>query len=149
MNELLAKLWRMGKPLQWRLLWLVNAKFMCGITGVTRTEDGQVLLLRHRLWPADRQWGFPTGYAKRGEKHEDTIVREVREETGLTVKVGRLLQVNSGFKLRIEIFYEATLIGGLDNLAVDGREVIDARLFAVNALPDGMPEAHKRLIRGT
>lgn len=147
MNELLAKLWRIGKPLQWRVLWLVNAKFMCGITGVTRTEDGQVLLLRHRLWPADRQWGFPTGYAHKGEKHEDTIVREVREETGLTVKVGRLLQVNSGFKLRIEMFYEATLIGGLDNLAVDGREVIDARLFAANALPDGMPEAHKRLIR--
>lgn len=149
MNELLAKLWRMGKPLQWRLLWLVNAKFMCGITGVTRTEDGQVLLLRHRLWPADRQWGFPTGYANKGEKHEDTIVREVREETGLTVKVGRLLQVNSGFKLRIEIFYEATLIGGLDDLAVDGREVIEARLFSANALPDGMPEAHKRLIGGT
>ncbi|WP_433517233.1 NUDIX domain-containing protein [Nonomuraea sp. CA-143628] len=148
MNELLAKLWRIGKPLQWRLLWLVNAKFMCGITAVTRTEDGRVLLLRHRLWPADRQWGFPTGYANKGEKHEDTIVREVREETGLTVKVGRLLQVNSGFKLRIEIFYEATLIGGLDDLAVDGREVIDARLFAADALPDGMSEAHKRLIRG-
>jgi 8-oxo-dGTP pyrophosphatase MutT (NUDIX family) len=60
--------------------------------------DGQVLLLRHRLWPPDRQWGFPTGYAIKGERHEDTIAREVREETGLTVKAGRLLKVRSGCK---------------------------------------------------
>ena len=37
-------------------------------------------------------WGFPTGYANKGERHEDTIAREVREETGLTVKAGRLLK---------------------------------------------------------
>ncbi|MBG0818690.1 NUDIX domain-containing protein [Planomonospora sp. ID82291] len=147
MNKLLTRLWRMIKPLQWRLLWLIHAKFMCGITAVVRTDDGQVLLLRHRLWPADRQWGFPTGYANKGETHEDTIAREVREETGLTVKAGRLLKVNSGYKLRIEIFYEAVLVGGLDTLALDGKEVIEARLFAPDALPEAMPEAHRELVR--
>jgi ADP-ribose pyrophosphatase YjhB (NUDIX family) len=40
--------------------------------------------------------GLPHGYANKGERHEDTIAREVREETGLTVKVGRLLKVRSG-----------------------------------------------------
>jgi 8-oxo-dGTP diphosphatase len=59
LNELPARLWRLGKPFQWRFLWLVHAKFSCGITGVVRAEDGRVLLLRHRLWPAERQWGFP------------------------------------------------------------------------------------------
>ena len=66
-----------------------------GITGVVRDDHGCVLLLRHRLWPPDRQCGFPTGYANKGEWHEDTIVRE---ETGLTVKAGRLLKVRSGFQ---------------------------------------------------
>jgi ADP-ribose pyrophosphatase YjhB (NUDIX family) len=78
----------------WR--YLMHAKFICGITGVVRDDHGRVLLLRHRLWPPDRQWGFPTGYANKGERHEDTIAREVREETGLTVKAGRLLKVRSG-----------------------------------------------------
>jgi len=32
---------------------------------------------------------FPTGYANNGERHEDTVIREVREETGLTVKPGQ------------------------------------------------------------
>jgi 8-oxo-dGTP diphosphatase len=146
-NTLLARLWRLGKPLQWRFLWLVHAKFICGITGVIRTGDGQVLLLRHRLWPESRQWGFPTGYANKGERHEDTIAREVREETGLTVKAGRLLKVRSGYKYRIEVYYEATLIGGLDGLVLDPREILEARLFSPDDLPAAMPQAHRELAR--
>jgi ADP-ribose pyrophosphatase YjhB (NUDIX family) len=144
-NELLARLWRLGKPLQWRFLWTVHAKFICGIVGVVRDGDGRVLLLRHRLWPLERQWGFPAGYANKGERHEDTIVREVREETGLTVKAGRLLKVRSGFRYRVEIYYEATLIGGLDGLSLDPKEILEARLFSLEDLPAGMPETHREL----
>jgi len=144
-NDLLTRLWRLGKPLQWRFLWLVHAKFICGITGVVRDDQGRVLLLRHRLWPPGRQWGFPTGYANKGERHEDTIAREVREETGLTVKAGRLLKVRSGFRYRIEVYYEAVLVGGLDGLTLDPKEVLEARLFNPTDLPDGMPDAHREL----
>lgn len=98
----------------------MHAKFIYGITGVVRDDHGRVLL-RHRLWPPDRQWGFPTGYADKGERHEDTIAREVREETGLTDKAGRLLKVRSGFRHRIEVYYEAVLVGGLDGLTLDPR----------------------------
>jgi 8-oxo-dGTP diphosphatase len=145
LNDLLTRLWRLGKPLQWRFLWLMHAKFICGITGVVHADDGRVLLLRHRLWPADRQWGFPTGYANKGERHEDTIAREVREETGLTVKAGRLLKVRSGFRYRVEVYYEAVLIGGLDGLELDAKEVLEARLFSPGDLPAGMPEVHRDL----
>jgi ADP-ribose pyrophosphatase YjhB (NUDIX family) len=144
-NELLTRLWRLGKPLQWRFLWLMHPKFICGVTGVVRDGDGRVLLLRHRLWPPARQWGFPTGYANKGERHEDTIAREVREETGLSVKAGRLLKVRSGFKYRIEVYYEATLTGGLDSLSLDPKEILEARLFSIDDLPAGMPQAHQEL----
>jgi 8-oxo-dGTP diphosphatase len=147
-NDLLTRLWRMGKPFQWRFLWLVHAKFICGVTGVVRDSDGHVLLLRHRLWPPGRQWGFPTGYAIKGERHEDTIAREVREETGLTVKAGRLLKARSGFKYRIELYYEADLVGGLDGLKLDQKEVLEARLFNLSALPEGMPDGHRELATG-
>jgi 8-oxo-dGTP diphosphatase len=115
---------------------------------VVRDDDGRVLLLRHRLWPPGRQWGFPTGYANKGERHEDTIAREVREETGLTVKAGRLLKVRSGYQYRIEVYYEATLTGGLDGLMLDPKEVLEARLFRLNELPAGMPAAHRELAAG-
>ncbi|MCW2935580.1 MAG: hypothetical protein JWM19_6542 [Actinomycetia bacterium] len=42
-------------------------------------------------------------------------------------KAGRLLKIRSGFRYRIEVYYEATLIGGLDNLVLDPREILDAR----------------------
>jgi 8-oxo-dGTP diphosphatase len=98
-----------------------------------------------RLWPPGRRWGFPTGSANKGERHEDTIAREVREETGLTVKAGRLLKARSGFLYRIEIYYEAVLVGGLDGLTLDPKGVLEARLFSIGELPDGMPEAHREL----
>ena len=69
----------------------------------------------------------------------------VREETELTVKAGRLLKVRSGFRYRIEIYYEAVLVGGLDSLTLDSKEVLEARLFSPGDLPDGMPEAHREL----
>jgi 8-oxo-dGTP diphosphatase len=92
--------------------------------------------------------GVPTGYANKGERHEDTIAREVREETGLAVKAGRLLKVRSGFQYRIEVYYEATLVGGLDGLALDPKKVLEARLFRLTDLPAGMPEAHRELAEG-
>jgi len=144
-NELLARHWRLGKPLQWRFLWAVHAKFICGVVGVVRDEEGNVLLLRHRLWPPGRQWGFPGGYARKGERHEDTIAREVREETGLAVRAGRLLKVSSGYKYRIEVYYEATLTGGLDGLRLDPREILEARLFRPDELTPGMPQVHRDL----
>jgi 8-oxo-dGTP diphosphatase len=146
-HDALTRLWRLGKPVQWRFLWLMHGKFICGITGVIRSDDGRLLLLRHRLWPTSRQWGFPTGYANKGERHEDTIVREVREETGLTVNVGKLLKVRSGFKYRIEVYYEATLIGGLDHLKLDSREILEARLFHPGELPEGIADSHRELIQ--
>jgi ADP-ribose pyrophosphatase YjhB (NUDIX family) len=123
----------------------MHSKFICGITGVVRDDDGRVLLLRHRLWPPGQQWGFPGGYANKGERHENTIAREVREETGLTVKAGRLLKVSSGFRYRIEVYYEAVLVGGLAGLELDPREILEARLFSVSDLPAGMPETHREL----
>jgi 8-oxo-dGTP diphosphatase len=102
-------------------------------------------LLRHRLWPAARQWGFPTGYASKGERHEDTIGREVCEEAGLTVKVGRLVKIRSGYKYRIEVYYEATLTGDLSSLSLDPREILEARLFRPDDLPTAMPDLHREL----
>jgi ADP-ribose pyrophosphatase YjhB (NUDIX family) len=144
-NSALTRIWRLARPVQWRLLWWTHATFLCGVTGVVRAGDGRVLLLKHRLWPAGRQWGFPGGYAKKGERHEDTVVREVREETGLSVTTGRLLEIRTGFRYRIEVYYEAVLDGGLGGLALDEREILEARLFDVSNLPPDMPPVHRRL----
>jgi len=143
----LIRLWRKAKPLQWRLVWLSNAKFVCGVCAVVHSGDGRILLLKHRLWPPQHQWGFPGGWAKAGERHEDTVSREVREETGLDVRVGQLLKVRSGFRYRVEFYYEASLISGLDQLILEASEILEARLFRLDDLPREMPRFHKELAR--
>src|SRR6185437_6714582 len=146
-GDLLVGAWRAAGPRQAWLAWRLHARFGVGVTGIVRAQDGRVLLLRHRLWPAEGQWGFPSGFAQRGETFQDTVVREVREETGLTVRVGRLLELRSGFRYRVEVYYEAALVGSTDGLVLDGREVLEARLFTVDALPAGMPRLHRELAR--
>ncbi|MEU8870495.1 NUDIX domain-containing protein [Streptomyces javensis] len=147
MKRIIARLWRIIRgPMQWRVLWLAHSKFMAGITGVVRDDAGRVLLLRHRMWPEGRQWGLPTGYARAGEDFGQTVVREVREETGLEVKPGRLVRLKSGYKLRIEVAYEAQFVGG--DLKIDSFEILEAKWFSPDGLPDGMQESHRLLILG-
>ncbi|MBB1256372.1 NUDIX domain-containing protein [Streptomyces alkaliterrae] len=145
MKRLAAGVWRrLRGPVQWRVLWLTRAKFMVGVTGVVRDDAGRVLLLRHRMWPEGRQWGLPSGYAVKGEEFTATVVREVREETGLDVAVGRLVHLRSGFRLRIEVAYEATLLGG--ELRIDPFEILEARWFSPDELPTGLQDLHRTLI---
>jgi 8-oxo-dGTP diphosphatase len=58
--------------------------------------SGRVLLARH---PDERRrtgrWLLPGGGVEYGEHPEQAVVREVREETGLDVRVGGLLTVVS------------------------------------------------------
>ncbi|WP_062211433.1 NUDIX domain-containing protein [Streptomyces sp. NBRC 109706] len=142
-----AGAWRLIRgPLQWRALWVAHSKFMVGVTGVVRDDAGRVLLLRHRMWPPETPWGLPTGYAVAGEEFTATIVREVKEETGLDVKPGVLVRLRSGFKLRVEVAYEALHVGG--TLKIDSFEILEAQWFHPNSLPPGTQETHRELIVG-
>ena len=148
MRDLLVRTWHAAGPLQGWLAYRLHARFAVGVTGIVRADDGRVLLLRHRLWTPDAPWGFPSGFARRGERFQDTVVREVREETGLTVRVGRLVEVRSGFRYKAAVYFEAALAGGLDGLVLDKREILEARLFALDELPAAMPPLHRKLARG-
>ncbi|MCZ7417763.1 NUDIX domain-containing protein [Streptomyces sp. WMMC897] len=148
MKQLAAWAWHaMRGSVQWRLLWWANATFMVGVTGVVRDEAGRVLLLKHRLWPEGRQWGLPSGFAVRGEEFGRTVEREVKEETGLDVRAGELIHLRSGFRLRVEVAYEAEFVGG--TLELDAFEILDAGWFAPDALPEALQPAHLPLIHRT
>src|SRR5262249_44615051 len=129
---------------QWRLVWLTPAKFMVGVAGVVFDERGRVLLLRHRFWP-EGSWGLPGGYAHRRETLADALARELREETGYRVEDVRLLQVVSGYRLRIEVVFTARLAGGPFTLHERGG--LEGGFFSPAALPEGLPATRVDLIR--
>ena len=56
---------------------------------------GEVLLCRRAIEPYRGSWTLPAGYQEVDETIESTAVREVREETGLVVRLTGLLDVLS------------------------------------------------------
>lgn len=52
---------------------------------------GKFLLLKRAIAPAKGQWWTPGGRVLKGEKLEDAARRKAKEETGLSVKIIKLL----------------------------------------------------------
>jgi ADP-ribose pyrophosphatase YjhB (NUDIX family) len=144
MTRVLVPIWKSIRGVwQWYILWLAHWKFIIGVSAVIVDENGQVLLLRHRYWKTG-SWGLPSGYANQNERLEETIAREVREETGYIVKATKLLRIVSGFKLRLEVSYKGELVGGEEK--IDSGEIIEARFFPIDQLPEGLLLSHRDII---
>ena len=68
------------------------------VKGVVRNEPGRVLLVQRRdQWERFGivRWEFPGGTLEFGEKPQATLVREMREETGLSVVPERILYLDA------------------------------------------------------
>ncbi len=63
-----------------------------GVGGVV-VRGGQVLLVKRGHQPAKGIWSIPGGAVELGEGCRQALAREVREETGLEVEVGPLIEV--------------------------------------------------------
>jgi ADP-ribose pyrophosphatase YjhB (NUDIX family) len=53
----------------------------------------KVLLVRRGKAPAQGEWSLPGGAQELGETTHESLIREVREETGLTIEIGQLVGV--------------------------------------------------------
>lgn len=49
-------------------------------------EKLKILILKHKL---GGHWSFPKGHVEAGETERETALREVREETGLTIRLSQ------------------------------------------------------------
>lgn len=96
-------------------------------------RDGKVLMVRRGNQPGYGLWSIPGGYVDRGEVVEEAAVREVLEETGLEVEIGRLLGLFSeaGHPVILAAFTARELGGRLTT----GPETLEVAFFA----PDGLP----------
>jgi 8-oxo-dGTP diphosphatase len=61
--------------------------------GAVIVQENRVLLIRRGQAPLLGEWSLPGGVLECGETLREAIIREVREETGLTVETGEMLGV--------------------------------------------------------
>ena len=108
--------------------------------GAIITDDaGRLLLIRRGHEPGRGLWSLPGGRVEPGETDEQAVIREVGEETGLSVRPGRLVgavrrAAPGGMVFDIRD-YAATVTGG--ELAA-GDDADDAR-WAAPAELAGLP----------
>ncbi|MEM2109423.1 MAG: NUDIX hydrolase [Candidatus Odinarchaeota archaeon] len=99
-------------------------------------EPGRIVLIKRRFPPFKDFWALPGGIVKYGESVENALLREVLEETGLTVKISRLVGVysNPGRDPRghvISICFLCEFSGGVLKASSDAAEI---QLFSVEQL---------------
>ena len=69
----------------------------CGAVIFRQAEDWNVLLIRHAR---GHHISFPKGHVEPGETESQTAEREIREETGLSVRVDRRFRAENRYNIR-------------------------------------------------
>ncbi len=102
------------------------------------SDAGRILLVRRTAIPRIGYWALPAGYMDADELPEEALVREVREETGLMVRVLDLAGVAplAGWKERrgILLLYRAEP-SAVERTPVAGDDVSEARWFTAGEVP--------------
>ena len=122
-------------PVRWqrRFMTAAHDRFLVGVTGLGVDDTGQVLLARHRFGAP--QWRFLGGFLHPRERVEDALAREIREETGLVIEVGPVLEVVTGYRWeRVEIVFAYRLTNKAAPVLTS--EIEELRSFAPDALPE-------------
>jgi ADP-ribose pyrophosphatase YjhB (NUDIX family) len=107
-------------------------------------REGKVLLTKREDFEV---WCLPSGGVEEGESLAEAAIRETKEETGIDVKLTRLVGVYSrlgGMPDVHAVLYEAKPIGG--KLRLQPGETIEVRYFAVDEIPNEIAFAHKKRI---
>jgi 8-oxo-dGTP diphosphatase len=95
-------------------------------------DDGLVLA-RRAIYPGYGLWVAPGGFVDVGERVEEAVVREVREEVFLNVRINRLLNVYSyPGRTTVIVAYVADVISGQPG---GGDETLEARIFRPEEIP--------------
>jgi 8-oxo-dGTP diphosphatase len=110
-----------------------------GISAAIIVSEGRVLMVRRRISEGELMWQFPAGAIEAGESAEEAAARETEEETGLTVKVLRLLGERVHPKTQRLMSYTACEpISGEAHVA-DDDELDAVAWVALDEIPEYVP----------
>lgn len=66
---------------------------LLAVGAVVWNAAGEVLLIRRAKPPRQGAWSIPGGKVEWGESLHEALAREVREETGLAISIGDMIEV--------------------------------------------------------
>lgn len=106
-------------------------KMVVAVFAFIEQEEG-ILLVRQGT--GRQYWSLPGGVVEEGESLDKAVIREVKEETGLDVQVGRLVAVYSKLSEdAVAVTFQAEVTGGT---AHADNEILECGWFPIDSLPD-------------
>jgi 8-oxo-dGTP diphosphatase len=120
-------------------------------TAIIPYPDNKILLIKRNTAPFVGFWALPGGRMDPGESIDQTVIREVKEETGLDVKIIRVVgeYVEKGIREEIDYEYYPTCfvvepVGG--ELKKQDSEIQEMKLFSLDSLPKPLAFEHEKMI---
>ncbi len=126
-------------------------RIVVAVGAIVQGDDGRYLLVKHRperegFWQ-DR-WIFPGGKLENGEGVVSGIEREVKEETGLDITVGRSNPwaeriVRDGASVPLHVLYLTHMARAVGGALAPASDVGEARWVSVTEMRQVWPELHE------
>lgn len=125
------------------LLRRLHPRFSVSVVGAFFTPDGKVLVLRH-VYRHSYPWGLPSGFLSAGENPAAGVLRELKEETGLTATTTGIVSISPIAKRHLEIVFR----GVIDPAQTPriSHEIFEIAYCDVSALPAAMPPDQRTLV---
>ena len=118
-----------------------------GIDAAVFGADGTILLVRRR---DNGRWAMPGGLAEIGQTPAEAVLRELWEEAGLRGRVTRLLGVFDGrlwgSRSKVHLVHFVFAVACNDPEPSPGSEMLDARFFPIDQLPEELHRGHDRRV---
>jgi ADP-ribose pyrophosphatase YjhB (NUDIX family) len=135
----LVKLPLLNGLMKWAIR-LVVPRHRVGVVMVVMNEAEQVLMLRHVFHP-HTPWGLPGGWLNRQESPGEGVLRELKEETGLTAVLNTIILAGQQHNPpHLGIAYLGQLQGSSLQLS---SEIIEAGWFSFDELPGPLLPFHQ------
>lgn len=118
-------------------------------SGAIIVENRKILLVKRRYNPFKGDWSLPAGFIEYDESPENCVIREIKEEVNLDIRIKELFNVYSGSDdprtRAILVVYLVEVVGGQ---LKPGDDATEAQFFGKEEIPPNVAfQAHRQVIR--
>ncbi|MCD6406347.1 NUDIX hydrolase [Candidatus Aerophobetes bacterium] len=115
---------------------------------ITKPGEKKVGLIKRAIPPQEGRWALPGGFVEIDESPEEALLREIKEEVGISGRVKGLISVcadeSKFYKKVVVIGYE---VGAEDLNFSLGREVKEFKFFSLKDHPPLAFPSHQKIIQ--